>query len=188
MATRDTSICHLGHSPDPCAYDDVASHVPKGSEGNRSNRLCPCHDDRKASLSINPGKIHRVVWHCGAECDDGDIRAALLDLGVDPSCLGRFGLPKRQVQPGMRIAGYDPALVAAAKRWYAAAKLPHNLSGHLLKMCIQAISEGDGDLPGDPFRLLPVNSDDFKALAARTGIERSYRYKLYRQWLRYDDP
>ena len=186
MAARDESRCHLGTTPNPCAWDHVAARVPKGREGTRSVRLCPVHDDRKASLSINPGRVHRVVWHCGAECDPGDIRAALLDLGVHESCLGRYGLPKRAVVPGLRVVGHDPALVADAKRWQAVAKLPAKLDGKLMRVCIQALSEGDGDLPGDPYELLPVNRDDFLALALRAGIERGYAYRVYKQWTAYD--
>lgn len=185
LARRDDSPCHLGLHPDRCAYEHVAARVPKGSQGDKSNRLCPVHDDRKASLSINPGKIHRVVWHCGAECSEADIRDALLDLGVHPSCLGNYGLPRRTVAPGLRIVGHDPALVADAKRYHAIYKLPADLNGSLLRMCIQAISEGDGDLPGDPYRLLPVNRDDFLALAQRTGLERGYAYRVFRQWMSY---
>jgi len=173
--------------PNPCAWDHVAARVPRGREGTKSVRLCPVHDDRKASLSINPGHIQRVVWHCGAECDPGDIRAALLDLGVDESCLGRYGLPKRAITPGLRIQGHDPALIANVKRYHAILKLPEMSSGKMLKMCIQAISEGDGDLPPDPLVLLPVNMDDFLALAKRAGIERRYRYQLYRRWLKSED-
>jgi hypothetical protein len=169
--------------PDRCAYEHVAARVPKGTEGSRSNRLCPCHDDRKASLSINPGKIHRVIWHCGAECDPGDIRGALLELGAHESCLGRYGLPKRTLQPGMQISGHDPALVADAKRYHAILKLPVGLDGKLYRMCVQAISEGDGDEPGDPLRLLPVNSTDFYGLATRTGLGR-YKYELFGRWLK----
>jgi len=169
--------------PDQCAYRHVAAALERGTGGDKSNRLCPCHDDRKASLSINPGTIQRVVWHCGAECDPGDIRAALLDRGVDESCLGRYGLPKRAVVPGMRVQGRDPAIIADAKRWQAVAKLPRGLNGKLYLMCVQAISEGDGDLPPDALKLLPVSMDDFVALAKRAGVERRYRYELYRRWL-----
>ena len=172
-------------TPNPCAWDHVAAALAPGREGSRSVRLCPCHDDRKASLSVNAGRIVRVVWNCGAECDPGDVRAALLDLGVDESCLGRYGLPKRTAVPGLRIVGQDPALVAAAKRYEAILKLPGDLNGSLLRMCIQALSEGDGDLPGDPYKLLPVNRDDFLALALRGGIERGYAYRVFRQWMAY---
>jgi len=186
VAARDDSLCYLGLGPDPCAWKHVAAVLPIGREGSKSNRLCPCHDDRKASLSINPGRIQRVIWHCGAECDPGDIRAALLAAGVDESCLGRYGLPRRAVVPGMRVIGHDPALVADAKKLQAILKLPRNLNGKLYVMCVQAISEGDGDLPPDPLELLGVNADDFYALARRAGIERRYRYELYKRWVRSD--
>ena len=80
------------------------------------------------------------------------------------------------------MAGHDPALVADAKRCHAALKLPTHLSGKMLHMCLVAISEGNGDLPGDPFRLLPWTKKEFLALAARSGIQRGYRYKLWDQW------
>jgi hypothetical protein len=51
-------------------------------------------------------------------------------------------------------------------------------------MCIQAISEGDGDLPGDPLALLGANADDFYGLADRAGIDSKYKYRLFRQWLK----
>ena len=180
-------LCHLGLNPDPCAYEHVAARVPKGREGDKSNRLCPCHDDRKASLSINPGKIVRVVWCCGAECDPGDIRAALLDLGVDESCLGRYGLPKRAIVPGLRVVGHDPALVADSKRLRAIRKLPADLDGKLYRMCVKAIIDGDGDLPPDPLILLGAgNADDFYGLADRAGIDPKYKYRLFKNWLRSD--
>ena len=186
MAVPDDSLCHLGAMPNPCAWDHVAAMLPAGREGSRSVRLCPCHDDRKASLSVNPGRIVRVVWNCGAECDPGDIRDALLGRGVDESCLGRYGLPKRAVVPGLRVSSVSPGIVADAKRLQAILKLPRDLNGKLYVMCVQAISEGDGDLAPDPLVLLPVNADDFYALAKRAGIERRYRYELYKRWLRSD--
>ncbi len=182
MAARDKSRCHRGLTPNPCAWDHVAAVLTKGIDGSKSCRLCPCHDDRRASLSINPGQIQRVVWHCGAECDPGDIRDGLLSRGVDESCLGRYGLPKRLAVPGLRLSPPDPD----AKRWRAVRKLPPGLNGKLLVMCIQAISDGDGDLPGDPIGLLPVIADDFYALADRAGIDAKYKYRLYKQWVRSD--
>jgi hypothetical protein len=182
----DKSACHLGLTPEDCAVRHVAAQLGKGIEGDDHNRLCPAHDDRKASLSINAGsRGMRIVWCCGAGCDAADVRAGLLAHGVDESCLGRYGLPKRAIVPGMRIIGQDAALVADSKRYHAIRKLPGDLNGSLLRMCIQAISEGGGDLPGDPYRLLPVNRDDFLALAQRTGLERGYAYRVFRQWMAY---
>jgi hypothetical protein len=176
--------CPSGHDAETCA-DLGAGHFPRGRQGSKRNRLCPCHNDTKASLSWNPGTEGMwMVWNCGAKCDPAAIRAEALDLGIDPGCVGNYGLPKRAVVPGLRVAGYDAAMVAAAKRWHAVAKLPE-LNGSLVRMCIQAISEGDGNLPGDPLRLLPANQDDFLALASRAGLDSKYRYRVYKKWLSY---
>jgi hypothetical protein len=101
-------------------------------------------------------------------------------------CLGRYGLPKRTIQPGMRVQGYDAALIADVKRLHAIEKIPRDLNGKLYIMCVQAVLDGDGDLPPDPLVLLPVNADDFVALAKRAGIERRYRYELYKRWISSD--
>lgn len=180
-------FCDVGREPDDCVVIDIASWLPIGIDGNDNKRLCPCHDDTEASLSINAGKKgQRVVWNCHAGCAREDVRLALIDLGISERCLGDYAKPLRLIVPGMQVQGYDPALVADSKRLHAIAKLPASLSGHYYKMCVQAILEGDGDLPGDPFRLLPVDQAEFVALAARAGIERSYRYKLWARWLRSD--
>ena len=179
----DKSLCVHERDPLACSEACLAALLDRGTNGDKHNRRCPVHDDRRASLSINPGSIHRIVWHCGAGCPAEDVRAALESLGADPSCLGRYGLPKRAVVPGMRIVGHDPGLVADAKRWQAIAKLPRSLNGKLYVMCVQAISEGDGDLPADPLVLLGVNSDDFYGLADRAGIDAKYKYKLFKHWM-----
>lgn len=177
-------LCANGHDADKCA-DQAAAHFPRGREGSKRYRLCPCHDDTKASLGWNPGRQGMwMVWHCGAGCSAEDIRAEALDRGIDSGCLGNYGLPKRAIVPGLRVATLDPALVADAKRIQAIQKLPgpDHLNGMLYRMCVQAILDGDGDLAGDPIRLLPWTKKEFIALAARTGIQRGYRYRLFDQW------
>lgn len=129
-----------------------------------------------------------MVWHCHAACTDSDVRAALVDLGIDEGCLGSFGIDYAARVPRPREPyrnSADPATFAAAKRSHAMTKLIGCDLGNasLLKMCLQAISDGDGDLPGDPARLLPTDFAEFIALAARTGIERRYRYELARKWI-----
>ena len=180
----DTLRCPSGHDPDTCA-NLIAERLSRGRTGSKRNRQCPHHDDDDASLSINPGRKGMwMVWCCGAGCSFEDVRADMLDLGIDPGCLGNYGLPKRGIVPGLRVASLDPALVADVKRLHAIQKLPgpDDLAGHLYRMCIQAIIEGDGDLQPDPIRLLPWTKGEFLALAARTGIQRGYRYRLFDQW------
>lgn len=182
VGAKDNSRCAHGRDPAACSVLCLARLLPRGANGDDHNRSCPCHDDRRASLSINPGDVVRIVWHCGAGCDPEDVRAELEALGAAESCLGTYGQSKRAIVPGMRIAGHDPALVADVKRWHAVLKLPSDLAGHLYKMCVQAIAEGDGDLPGDPFRLLPETKPEFIAAARRCGFERSYCRKLWLRW------
>jgi hypothetical protein len=174
--------CSAGHTAGECR-DTLLSLLPN-TKGRNGNRLCPAHDDTDPSLSVNPGtKGMWLVWCCGAGCSPEDVRTAFIRIGADERCLGKYGMPKRAVAPGMPYRSADTATVAAAKRWHAARKLPPELNGRLLLMCMQALEEGDGDLPGDPYRLLPVNSDDFYALARRAGVGH-YRYQMYEKWLK----
>jgi hypothetical protein len=191
VALSDTNPCVHGCPPGPeCAHGHVAAVLPIGLGGSKSKRVCPVHGGTYASLSVNPGNQGmRTIWKChGNNCDPADIRAELLRLGIDPTCLGTYGDPERQrdVRPGMRVHGSSDDMVADAKRWHAVRKLPVTLNAKLFAMCIQAIAEGDGDLPGDPVYLLPFNQDDFVGLADRAGVDRNYRYKLYKAWLRSD--
>lgn len=177
--------CDLGRDPKQCVITDIAGVLPQGISGNKQKRLCPVHDDREASLYIDVGiKGQRVVWCCHAGCHPEDVREGLIRKGIDERCLGDYCkvIPLRTVVPGLRVAGHSPGIIADAKRWQAMLKLPADLNGKLMLMCRQAIAEGDGDLPGDPSRLLPYSESEFKALAARAGIERSYRYRLWKQW------
>lgn len=183
-----TERCRLGALPGPgCAHGHVARALPKGLGGSASLRLCPAHDGREATLSFNPANLYRVFWNeQAASCDvsDLDIHALLLGKGVDESCLGTYGLRKqaRAASPLVRVRTADIATVADAQRFQAIAKLPFDLAGHLYKMCVQAIIDGKGDLPGDPSRLLPGYREDFIDLGLRCGFDRSYCRKMWNQW------
>lgn len=181
--------CKLGAYQGPeCAHDHVARALDKGLGGTKSLRLCPGHDGREATLSINPGDIFRVVWNEQAatcDLDDRDIHSLLLSRGVDESCLGTYGLRKQGARDtrDARVRGIDLAAAADVKRWHAMQKLPPDLDGKLLIMCRQALTEGDGDLPGDPLRLLPWTKPEFVSLGQRAGLQRNYPYKLWDRWV-----
>lgn len=182
-----TDLCHLGlPAGDDCAHRHVASLLDKGSGGTKSLRLCPGHGGREATLSLNGGRDYRLVWKEHAEtCDleDRDIHALLLTRGADESCLGTYGLRKDgRLKPAARIQSYDPAMAADANRWHAMQKLSGELPGRLMVMCRQAIAEGDGYLPGDPFALLPRTKQEFISLAKRSGIQRGYHHALWARW------
>lgn len=74
--------------------------------GNEYLALCPCHDDKKQSLSIKEGTDGRVLIHCHANCEAKDI---VLSLGLEMKDL----FPVENKQPVMRkgrgriVATYD---------------------------------------------------------------------------------
>ena len=170
---------------DECAHRHVASLLDRGHGGSKSLRLCPGHGGREATLSLNGGHDYRLIWNEHAEtCDveDREIHALLMARGADESCLGTFGLRKDgRLKPAARSPAYDPAMAADANRFHAILKLT-GVTGKLKDMCITAIAEGDGYLPGDPFALLPRTKPEFVALARRAGIQRGYLYRLWDDW------
>jgi hypothetical protein len=184
VPSRD-DLCRAGHQPGECC-DTVRAGLRDGQGGGKHKWICPAHDDVRPSLSVNVGtKGMRLVWNCKAGCSEEDVRAALLGLGIDESCLGTYGVPRtRSRNDSAPSRGTDPVALADARRWHAVTKLP-DLNGSLLRMCIQAISETSSSISSDPLELLPVtNRDDFVALAGRAGLDSKYRYKLYERWLR----
>lgn len=170
----DQAFCHRNHSwgklsPGPSRSKD------------RECPVCQCN------LSLNRADIPKVwlVGYCHGGCEASVVRDALLNLGIPALCLGRFGLPSRQTAATAAFPSRpDAATLAAARRSYACQQLVRSelTNGSLLKMCLQAISEGDGSVPGDPALLLPGDYREFIALAARTGIERCHAAKLARAW------
>lgn len=173
--------CHAGLASPACLKQHVAAELDANGHGYK----CPVpgHADRHASLSLNVGERVRLVWCCHAGCDPADVRAALLDMGMDESCIGTYGTPRRNGPGAPAPRHADPGTVADARRFQAVLKLPAEISGPMLRMCVQAISEGDGNLPGDPERLLPRDCKRFAALARRAGINRTFAYKLYARWI-----
>lgn len=149
-------------------------------------RPCPAHNDPDPSLSINTGDIVAIRWKCFGGCDPGDIRDAFIARGADPRQLGSYGTPKWQREQDGRSAETDPELVADAKRWRASRKLPRDLNVWQVWMCLQALDEGDGNLPGDPFDLIGVDEDHVKDLAVRSGMLRAHVSRAWKQWLDYE--
>jgi hypothetical protein len=177
--------CKSGLDQKNCHRLHVWSQIPR-SRDRGQNRECPaCH----ANFSINPADVPKVwmVGYCHAGCDAADIRQRLLGLGIPELCLGRFGQPSssQTATAPVQRSGIDSASLAAIRRDQLYAKLAGSdlTNGSLLRMCIQAVSESNGDVPPDPEHLLPRDHGEFIALAKRTGIERCHCYKLARLWL-----
>jgi hypothetical protein len=173
--------CTSGLEQGACHRQHSWGRLPQGPGKGNDRECLVC----RANFSINPADIPKVwiVGYCHGGCSPEVVRDALLRFGIDPLCLGRFGLPSSQPATAACSSRTSAATIAAANRWYAVDKLPAGLNDKLRLMCIQAIREGDGSLPGDHYQLLPVNQDDFIALAKRAGVDRAYAYRLYRKWL-----
>lgn len=184
MAAAQPGWCKSGWAQDDCVRTHVREPVPRSRDGG-TNRECPACG---ANLSINTADIPAVwvIGHCFGGCDDEDVRDAMVRKhGIDEKCLGKFGRRRKAANGMPRITGTDPTALAAQRRSYAYAKLAGTDIGNvsLLRMCIQAISESDGDLAPDPEHLLPRDYAEFVALASRTGIERRHRYILATRYL-----
>lgn len=64
----------------------TAKAIAKALGGRQAGRgwmaRCPAHDDRKPSLSISTGDQAKVLVHCHAGCDQGQVIAALQARGL----------------------------------------------------------------------------------------------------------
>jgi predicted GIY-YIG superfamily endonuclease len=68
-----------------------------------------------------------------------------------------------------------------ALRWRAMRALPRDLNSKLYVMCMQALQECDaGNVPEDALPLLNIEEKSFYALADRAGVDRRYKYRVYR--------
>ena len=88
-----------------------------GGEWQRSGGLCRCpaHDDHNPSLSVRPGE-RRLLFHCFAGCDTGEVLRALNALqllGLGPQAGGSETAPSRS-DPVARYRGAAERLWAAA--------------------------------------------------------------------------
>ncbi len=68
-----------------------------------------------------------------------------------------------------------------AMRWRAIRALPRDLNAKLYVMYLQALEEcDDGKVPESALGLLDIEEHNFYALAKRAGVNRSYKYRVYR--------
>jgi hypothetical protein len=185
-----------GWCSDPaCTPNHVRSVLPPPphlKRGKKTDVECPgCGTWNADFNAAGVSKVH-LVGSChpltGTACSPADMRQALINkFHVDPVHLGLFGMPAKGSQAAgssARSGRATPGERTAARKWFAARKLPGGLSLYLRLMCEQAIDEWDGDWPpGDPRELLGLDFDVFNELTKRTGgIDPTYRRKLWRQW------
>lgn len=70
-----------------------------------------------------------------------------------------------------------------AMRWRAVRALPNDLPAKLYVMYMQALEEcDDGKVPESALGLLEIEENAFYALATRAGIDRRYKYRVWRHF------
>jgi putative DNA primase/helicase len=74
----------VGAAPSFGEAERIARALKGHPSGNGWVAKCPCHDDRKASLSIKEGEDGRLLMNCfaGSGCEFTDIIDALRDRGI----------------------------------------------------------------------------------------------------------
>lgn len=188
--------CKDGASQSYCHRYHVRDAVPKPRPSSGQDRECPICGANLAITKADKPEVW-MVMHCFGTCDTehlwtpGSIAIAdalIATYGVDRLCLGRFGLEK-SISNGSAFQPYrskaDPALLAAAARWYAVEKFPREWTGQIIHLAVQGLRECCGEVPADPYALIPYDYGEFRALAGRAGISRFYVERLFTKWCSY---
>jgi len=191
VAATEAGRCRHDKPIGVCLREHVRALVPPARPRSGADRDCPvCH----TALSINIGnKGQRFVWDCAKHCDPSAVRGELQALGADAVCLGNYGSTdwvrrdaenkRKQVKSSGQVA---PSTLEAERKYYVIEKLYGREfeSVALLKVCLRAVIESDGNVSPDPEHLLPRDYRELAALARRAGVERCYSYKFARWWLK----
>lgn len=183
MPAGEVGRCALGSTITTCRDLHVRRKVPPLATRSGDDRECP---ECGKPMSVNIGRRGmRFVWSCGGGCDEHEIRALLAGkLGIDETCLGNYGKRKRATADLDARSRPDSAVYAAARKYFAIEKvLKLGLEPIAQRACLQAIMEGDGDLPPRPEVLLPCDYKSLAALARRAGVARTYSYQWAAEWL-----
>lgn len=142
-----------------CLVDHIRPHVAgwarSGDRPNQYRSLCPVrdHGDTHPSLAIGIGDRGYIVWNCFKGCDQADIRAALVRLGVPDGCLRRV--------EGQRT---EDELVSALTKI-----LENEPPGPGRELLIAATVWGRGMVP---------RGNELEQLAHRAGITRTTAYRV----------
>lgn len=163
-------------------YKELISHFKVKKENKGSVQcICPCHDDKAASLTITEGKNSSLVY-CHAECDTNDILAAvglkMSDLYYEQkkplSCLDRqawyFATKyKWEDDQGKSHTGYGEGVKVSAEYQYK------DESGKYLYSKVRF--EG-GKIRGKIIRYYTVDRDRDKAESCKVDGAGKVLYRL----------
>ena len=101
----------------------LASEIGRALNGRKVGGCwmarCPAHKDRNPSLSIRASNDGKVLVHCHAGCDQGDVIAALRGLGLWETTGTSEGLLGGKHRPRVSDAATPVRTVAALAIWQA---------------------------------------------------------------------
>ena len=87
-------------------YKEFLKHFDLNGATPRNNTInvrCPCHNDKKASLSISQGRNNRIILSCHAGCNYKDI---LSEVGLTEADLFNDGRATQEKNLLTKIASY----------------------------------------------------------------------------------
>ncbi len=112
---------------------DILSRLSKvkGAGRNAWSALCPAHEDKKPSLSVGVGDDGKVLLHCHAGCELGDIAAAI-------------GLQESDLFPQQAASSTSPHVVDTYDYTDAEGKLLYQVLRKSDKTFVQRRPDGSG--------------------------------------------
>lgn len=131
---------------------------------------CPLCGHGGFSLSAaTQNSVLRHLWHCNCrrcQCDQADVRAAMLKLGVSDECLGRYAADRPR-----KVRDLDAVALRAAMDAVLADPKIRALAD--LKLRMAEVIDGVE---------APAGWTEFLAFAERAGVPRSKRYEAAYRW------
>ena len=151
-----------------CLGDHVLPYLDGGHQarnGSHSVRgRCPACRRGADSLTISPGdRGQRLVWKCHSGCGPGEVRAALIQAGVHPECLGGWLSRDRPATAQPREPAGDDRAAAIEK------VISSTRPGPVQALWVGAVLWHGGQMPRGAALL---------DLAARVGVSRSTAYEV----------
>lgn len=163
-----------GYGPDACREKHIADKLRDAGlkDGTDWEARCPVCGHASFRVSAAREKRYRHVWTCACKprhCDPGEMRAALLALGILPGCLGFYAASAK--------AGTDLSMAARLDAITAdILDSPHLKPSDMRILLAEARGQ---KVPGDVHSFVPW--------AMSIGISRTRAYEAAARWCRPPD-
>lgn len=64
------------------SLDEIANHLKAKRRGSGYMALCPAHNDRNPSLSLQQTADGKILFYCFAGCSQEDVREQLIEMNL----------------------------------------------------------------------------------------------------------